>query len=548
MTAPVLIVGAGPVGQLAALLLSRQGIETVLVDRRTDTLDAPKAHAVNPRTLEICESVGLSATRLRELGASANDAGDVRFVGTLTGPEFGVLPYERQDPAAFEFTPFPLTNLPQPVFEAELSHALEGCDNVEFVRGVTCTNLIEENHQVVATLQDATDTTTTRSFAYAIAADGAGSRIRQALGINMVGPESLQDYVMIHFTADLTELTTNRRGVLYFLFEPGVNGVLIAYDQASTWVLMQPAAPGETTDDFDDMRCQQLIARAVGQPVDVTVENKSHWSMSAQTAEQYRKGRIFLAGDSAHRFPPAGGLGLNTGAGDVQNLAWKLAAVLRGEAGAALLDTYEQERQPVAKTNSDQSLNNSAKLFDLIIALHGTDREKADEHYAQVTRNPSAYPELTAAVEAQRPHFDSFNLQLGYCYDSPAICDPVMPQQPLECSRYQPSWLPGAHFPHLWVNVAGQTQALMTLLSNHTFTLLAGPAFPQSFSRDPVALVQFDRDFTVDEGWKTTTGLDDSGAVLIRPDGHIAARFQQTDKQFDSILDTTMAALLFKEN
>ena len=93
----VLIVGAGPVGQLAALLLSRHGIDSVLIDKHKATLSAPKAHAINARTLEICDSIGVSAARLRQLGASANEGGEVRFVGTLTGSEFGCLPYERQD-------------------------------------------------------------------------------------------------------------------------------------------------------------------------------------------------------------------------------------------------------------------------------------------------------------------------------------------------------------------------------------------------------------------------------------------------------------------
>ncbi|MEM1434901.1 MAG: FAD-dependent monooxygenase, partial [Pseudomonadota bacterium] len=119
-TPRVLIVGAGPVGQLAALLLSRHGVPSMLIDKRLATLSAPKAHAVNARTLEICDSIGISAEHLRRLGARANEGGAVRFVGTLTGPEFGCLPYERQDEGALAATPFPLSNIPQPVFEEEL--------------------------------------------------------------------------------------------------------------------------------------------------------------------------------------------------------------------------------------------------------------------------------------------------------------------------------------------------------------------------------------------------------------------------------------------
>ena len=144
MTRPqILIVGAGPAGQLAALMLSRHGISSVLIDRRSSPLMAPKAHAINPRTLEICESIGISADRLRQLGAGANDAGHVRFVGTLSGIEFGSLPYERQDKAALEDTPYPLTNIPQPMFEAELTAAIVKDTNIRFQRGIECSILTE---------------------------------------------------------------------------------------------------------------------------------------------------------------------------------------------------------------------------------------------------------------------------------------------------------------------------------------------------------------------------------------------------------------------
>ena len=233
-SARVLIVGAGPVGQLAALLLSFHGIRTMLIDKRLTTLSAPKAHAINARTLEICDSIGVSAERLRKLGANANEAGEVRFVGTLTGTEFGCLPYERQDEGAYEATPYPLSNIPQPLFEDELIANIRRNPGIDFLRGVECRELHDFGDRVEATLVTLTSGEYTQSFDYVIAADGAGSTIRNSLSIDMEGPEALANYLMIHFSADLRPLTEGRRGVLYFLFEPGVNGTLIAYDQART--------------------------------------------------------------------------------------------------------------------------------------------------------------------------------------------------------------------------------------------------------------------------------------------------------------------------
>jgi len=546
-SARVLIVGAGPVGQLAALLLSYHGIPSMLIDRRIATLGAPKAHAVNARTLEICDSIGISAERLRELGANANEGGEVRFVGTLTGPELGCLPYERQDEGAFEATPFPLSNIPQPAFEAELVAKINDEPGIDFRRGTECTALEDVGDCVNASiLEIESGKKLTQSFDFVIAADGAGSRIRRTLGIEMEGPDALADYLMIHFTADLRPLTEGRRGVLYFLFEPGVNGTLIAYDHASTWVLMHPWNPQtENLDDYDDDQCLALIEKAVGQPLPVTVvENVSPWAMSAQVAKQYRKGRIFLAGDAAHRIPPAGGLGLNSGVGDVQNLTWKLAAVLKGEASDPLLDSYETERQPVARNNNEQSLNNAAKIFDLIIALHGLDPEETADRYAAVLADPAAFPELSEAVEAQRPHFDSFDLQVGYRYASQAIHEPAPIPEITNVSDYQPTWDAGAHFPHRWVRINGEKLPLQSLLSASRFTLLLGPAAAMLPDERAMDQLRFGHNFEDTEDWDSQTNLPDEGAVLIRPDGHIAARF---DIVTDDAVGLVMNKILSKE-
>jgi len=532
--ASVLIVGAGPVGKMAALLLAHHGINSCLIDRRTELMTAPKAHAVNARTLEICESIGISAARLRALGASPEEAGEVRFVGTMSGPEFGSLPYERQDHAALAFTPFPLSNVAQPVFEQELQRHVAQSARIEFLQGVECIDLRDEGERVEATLREvATADQQPRSFDYVIAADGANSKMRDLLGIEMDGPDALANYLMIHFQADLRAITEGKRGLLYFLFQPGVSGTLIAYDQAKTWVLMQDWNPDlESREDYTEERCLSLIEAAVGQPLpETTIENISPWVMTAQVAKQYRKGRVFLAGDSAHRIPPAGGLGLNSGIGDVQNLAWKMAAVLQGAAGEALLDTYEVERQPIALTNNEQSMTNALKLFDLLFVIHGMDPEKTAERYAAVAANPDAFPELADAVAAQKPHFDSFDLQIGYRYNSEAIVDPAPIPEVGDISDYQPSWDAGAHFPHRWVTHNGETRPLQSFISPSTFTLLRGPESESLQGHAKVNQLIFGVDFKDSEDWEVLTGLPIGGAMLIRPDGHIAARFDRVNEE-----------------
>lgn len=548
---PVLIIGAGPVGQLSALLLARHGIASRLIDRRPEVSTAPKAHAVNPRTLEICESAGVDAAALREAGAEANDGGFVRFVGTLTGPEFGALPYERMDDGAFEHTPYPLINLPQPVFEAALQEAIDAEPLIEFARGVECTGLEQDADGVVARLTDhATGAASDHSSDYVIAADGAGSRTREALGIGMEGPESLQHYIMIHFEADLRALTDARPGVLYFLFDPATSGVMIAYDRAKTWVLMHAYDPGaESADAYDDARCLALVGTAIGAEVnDIAVRNISPWAMSAQIAERYREGRVFLAGDAAHRFPPTGGLGLNTGAGDAQNIAWKLAAVLKGDAGPRLLDSYEAERRPIAAINSEQSLINASKIFELFGVLHGPDPAAVAAHYAKAAADPAGVPGIGDVIEAQRPHFDSFNLQIGYRYVSDVVAGaaPLPAAAEIETSNYVPSWEAGARVPHRWITRDGARVSLLNMLPPDGFSLVSGPKANGAFRAAELGMPQFalGRDFE-DAGldWEKATGLPETGIVLVRPDGHIAARFTGTERDPGASLDGMLRAL-----
>ena len=548
----VLIIGAGPVGQLAALSLARNGIPCLLADKRLERSAAPRAHAVNARTLEICDRLGLSAQSVRNQGARAQHAGWVRFKQSLTGDEFGQLPYERQQNDVLDLTPFPLVNIAQPEFEALLSNALDRTQKAGLLRGAECS----------APQQDATGVTTRIDVAgtaapitvrsqYVIAADGAGSGVRDALGIRLEGPEGLQHNLMLHFEADLTQHVGDRPGVLHFLFKPGSLSAMICYDARRSWVLMHGWDPSrESVDDYDDARCRQLIETAVGAPVrDLHIRHRSPWTMCAQVAERYRDRRVFLAGDAAHRFPPTGGLGLNTGVGDAHNLAWKLSWVLHGHAAPDLLDSYEVERQPVARINTQQSLLNSGEILKLVAAIMGPDPANTERHMAQLAKDPTSDATLTDAIDAQRPHFDSLALQMGYRYASAAIVDGNAWEPPANISEYKAEFAPGESLPHRWIDQNGERKSWLSCIRVDGFTLITGPKADHWCAAceqcdPPISLLSENESYQADNtDWTELTGLTDSGALLIRPDGHIAATWPD-DANAHTVLTVTLNQIL----
>ena len=181
--------------------------------------------------------------------------------------------------------------------------------------------------------------------------------------------------------------------------------------------------------------------------------------MSAQTADSMGDGRIFLAGDAAHRFPPTGGLGLNCGVQDIHGLMWRLAATSSGRASAGLLDSYETERIPVAQNNAHQSLTNALKMVHLAAAL-GTDADPTSERLHASLADPSKADEIAAAVELQREHFDLFGLQLGYVYGEGALVPEEPPAEPGSPSTYEPTARPGARLPHAWLGEVGGESTL----------------------------------------------------------------------------------------
>jgi 2,4-dichlorophenol 6-monooxygenase len=555
---PVLVVGAGPVGLTASLLLAKSGVRTLIVDRRDGPHRAPQAHVVNPRTLEICRVAGLDMARLRACATRREDGSHVAWMTTLTGEELGRLPYERQGDENLEYTPTPLLNLSQHLFEPILLDALRE-ESAADVRYRHQWSALEQDDDGVTSRID--DLESGRTYAvrsrYLLAADGAGSRVRKAVDIGMVGPDRLQSFVMIHFQANLRRVVKDRPAILYWLVDPDVMGALVTHDVERTWVFMHPYDPdAESADAYTSDACAAIVRRAIGRDdVDFIVRDISTWTMTAQLADRYASGRVFLVGDSAHRFPPTGGLGMNTGIQDAHNLVWKLCAVEAGWAPASLLETYETERRPVAQQNADHSLNNAMRMWEVFHALGilPDDRPGSKLRMEAALADPAGRERLRETIGNQQEHFDMFGLQLGFCYETGALVpdgsERLTAASPVR--DYVPTTRPGSRVPHAWVERAGERLSVLDLLPYDRFTILAGSAgteWNEAAARIrelPIRCLVAGRDFTDPEGhWASVREIADDGALLVRPDQHIAWRAPSAPGDHAAALAAALRAAL----
>jgi len=532
---PVLIVGGGPSGTLAALLLERMGVETALVERGPSLQRAPTAQVVNARTFEICRQAGVDMGALARHGKSPEDAGWAYFVTKLGGRVLGRLPFEQQGDDQLARTPHPLRNLSQNHFEPALVRALERFSGKAPLWGHAWEDGRREADGVVSQVRGPDGAVHEVRSRWLVGADGAGSRVRKWLGIEPVGPDRIRSFVMIHFHAKLRGLPEVPPGVLFFTTDPDTGfGTFVIHDLDREAVYMHPFEPeSESLEEYDPARCTAIVRAALEQPdLELSVQTVSSWTMTAQVAERYREGPVFLVGDAAHRFPPTGGLGLSSGAQDVHNLAWKLAAVERRELPASLLDTYERERRPVARTNADQSLRNALKLIEVPRALGTLEPEGARDRMEATLASAEGRARVEAAVADQAEHFDMPGLQLGFWYPEGAVAreDDARPPGDGEVRRFTPSGCPGARLPHAWLDPA-RTASLLDLVPLDRFLLLAGPE-GEAWAEAVVGLdvpdtvvFAFDETSLVDlDGWLATAGIGRDGALLVRPDQHVAWR------------------------
>lgn len=515
---PVLIVGGSLVGLSASVFLGRLGVTHMVAERRAATSEHPRGRGNNMRTMELFRTAGLEPD-IRKAAAvlSGNhgimqtdklSGGESRWLSArLTGaaPETNVCSTRRCACSQNDLEP------------VLLAHARALGGDVRF--GTELISFTEDRDGVTCELREReSGRTYSMRTAYLLAADGPRSPVRERLGIGQSGGGDLFHNVSVTFRSKLLrQVVGDKRFLVCYLNGTEGEGVLLPVDNEEKWVFHVPWFPerGQTLESFTDTRIADHIRAAAGvRDLDVEVTGRAPWHAADRVADRYRQGRVFLIGDSAHEMPPTGAFGSNTGIQDAHNLAWKITAVLGGWAGEGLLDTYENERRPVALATSARAIEQAAR----------------EQH-----------PGYSAAQGAGQST-DLMTVSLGYRYVSTAVCGadtdaPTIPQE----LRLRAD--PGTRAPHMTVVHNGDTKSTIDLYER-CFVLLCGLADgPWPSAADAAAaklgvpLVSYRAgagpDFDVDtspalaagaEDWAATHGVTPQGAVLVRPDGMVAWR------------------------
>ncbi|MFI8239389.1 FAD-dependent monooxygenase [Streptomyces sp. NPDC085866] len=507
----VLIVGGGPVGLTARALLERWGVRVLLVEKHAELSPFPRSRLVNVRSMEICRQLGL-ADRIAAK-AFAPEYGRVRFRDTLHDRDFATAAMVGVD------APVPESPVIGVVTSQDrLEPTLLAAADTEVRFGVELVGLAEEAESVVALLADRRRDERTRVRArYVIAADGARSTVRPLLGIDTEGPGVLGGFTTVVFDADLDRWCAHQPAGVYFT----PHGSFAPLYPEGGWAWFG-ATPEHTTDaDWPD-----VVARALGPGADVEAQvlRVQHWVMNAFVAERFLHGRILLAGDAAHALPIIGGLGMNTGLADVHNLCWKLAGVLRGWAEPNLLETYERERRPVALRTLSQAVANTELMV----------------HVLTRRRDQLATGEWTSS-EIELPWSERFfaqlGLVLGFTYHSAAVLTGNSTPSEL-CdgdTDYVPTAEPGHRMPHFWLAPGRSTLDAL----GAWFTLLTPD--PTHWAQHTDARWPL-RVETLPKEHADLCGIHPQGALLIRPDGHIGARWQDRPST-DGTLHQALASI-----
>ena len=546
----VVVIGGGPVGLSASLLLAQQGVRSILLEKNATITNHPKASAFNTRTMEILRQLDVAD----DIYAGTGPVGGVSFYTSLTGYKLGEIAmadFPDYLTALIAATPAPITISSQIELERVLKTHAD--DNPLVDVRFCCEKLALTQHQDYVEIQtrDLTSGTATSIKAhYAIACDGAGSPTRRECDRRLIGPPAFGHQINVYIEADIESLLGEaRHQALYWIAHPEASGVFIGLGgDWKKWCFNFSYFPdrGERFEDFTAEVCLGKVHAALGTTaLPVKILSIGPWVLCGQVIDQFRDGRVFFGGDAAHLNIPTGGFGFNTGMQEIHNLAWKLGYVLRDRAPDALLDSYHAERRDIAVFNVETSRQNAINIRETGAGL-GAEIVDADEIERDTKKGARQRRQRSDAIARQKRHFIFLGQEIGFGYwDSPLVTPDGSPHYVDEHAvedpiyTYVPNARPGARAPHCWITRAAEPEQRMSLLDLFTtyFTLLLHgdidgwqTALDEVSDDIPLQVLSIGAAdsgadlIDCDATWNWCYGIDDAGAVLVRPDGHVAWR------------------------
>jgi 2-polyprenyl-6-methoxyphenol hydroxylase-like FAD-dependent oxidoreductase len=526
----VLIAGGGPFGLMLVIELGRRGVRTLLVDPKPGTAFNPQANATQARTMEHFRRLGF-ANEIRAQGLPADHPTDIAYFTRFTGHELARLPL----PTAAQATQaiksmqgsWSAAELPhrvsQKFVEKTLLSQARACPSNDLRYGWSLKHFAQTEvgvQAVVTPVAGGADVTV--HAAYLVGGDGARSAVRHQLGIAWGGTTGIKRDFMggkmfaVYLRApDFYKAFPHRKAWMYVTVNAQRRAFMASVDGGSEFAFHAAVHEGEDADAWTPADAQRIFNQAMGQDIPIEVLSLGTWMAGhALVANAFQQGRVFIGGDAAHLFTPTGGLGYNTAVEDAVNLGWKLASVVRGIAPARLLDTYAQERMPLAHRNTAyaRQFADSVGLFAATPEL-----EEASERGERTRQMASEH--LNGHV---RLEFNIPGVTFGGRYDGSAIVvtDGSTPP-PDAANNYQPTACPGGRPPHAWL---ADGRSLYDTFHSEWTLLQLGPK-PLDASAFLAAASRLGMDLkAVSHSADDLLALYEAPWVLIRPDQVVAWR------------------------
>ena len=526
---PVLIVGAGPVGLGLAAELGRLGIACIMLEQTDGTIAHPRASELNARTMEFCRRWGI-ADEVRAAGTPKDFPNAALFVTSYRGYELArIVRHGHSEEREFGPGPERAKRCNQLWFDPVLAAHVRGLPGIDLRMNRRFEGFSQNDDGVTSTVRNLeTGADETIRSRYLVACCGGHSAIPAAIGVTL-DDSSILDHSLNIFLRAPALWEQHDKGAAslnFFVDDEGLWGGMSAQDGRELWRLTVHGSRAVVDRAAADP--EACLTRMFGGAFDHEIINVVEWTRRSWVAEKYAEGRVFLAGDSAHQCSPTGGFGLNTGMGDIVDLAWKLAATLNGWAGPGLLASYDSERRPIGVRNIGEATDNYGRYE--LPPTRGIGADTRDG-----TRLRHEIGDLIRETRARQ--FLSEGLALGYRYDPSPVCVPdhSIPM-PDDLTTYVPSARPGARAPHAWLADGRSTLDLF----GDGFVLL-------DFGGEPAQLVDAAatrgvplRVVPIDDA--NIRALYERALILVRPDGHVAWRGDAPPEDTLAVIDAVRGA------